>query len=66
MTVGCKEHKHKVCISPKSHPLAFENYHPFTVNEGERENKHSWSKFMLFWAKNLHAFKQKILAYQVI
>ena len=60
MTAGCKEHKHKIFISPKSHILAFENSYPFTDNEGDRVNKHSWSKYMPFLAKYLHAFKQKI------
>ena len=66
MTVGCKEHNHKIFISPKSHIFAFENSYPFTVSEGDRVNKHSWSKYMPFLAKNVYAFKQKILKYQVI
>ena len=66
MTAGCKEHKHKIYISPKSRILAFENSYPFTVNEGDRVNKHSWSKYMPFLAKYWDAFKQKILKYQVI
>ena len=67
MSVGCMDHKHKILISPKkSHILAFENSYPFNVNEGDRVNKHSWSKYMPFLAKNLYVFKQKILKYQVI
>ena len=46
MTVECKEHKHKIIISPKSHILAFENSYTFTVNEEDRVNKHSSSKYM--------------------
>ena len=67
MTVDCKELKHKIFISPKSHILAFENSYPFTVNERDRVNKHSRSKYMpFFFAKNVYAFEQKILKYQVI
>ena len=66
MTAICKEHKHKILISPKSHILAFKNSYPFTDNEGDRISKHSLSKYMLFLAKNLYAFKQKILKSQVM
>ena len=51
MTAACKEHKHKIFISPKSHILAFKNSYPSTDNEGDRVNKHSWSKYMPFWPK---------------
>ena len=54
MTVGRKEYKHKIFISPKSHILAFENSYPFIV-----------SKYMPFLVKTLYDFKQKILKYQV-
>ena len=64
MTAGCKEHKHKIFISPKSHILAFENSYPFTDSEGDRVDKHS--KYMPFLAKNLYAFKQKNLNFKVI
>ena len=66
MTAGCKEHKHKIFISSKSHILAFENSYPFIDNEGDRVNKHSWSKYMPFLAINVYAFKQKIKKYKVI
>ena len=66
MTAGCKEHKHKILISTQSHILAFKNSYPFTDNEGDKVNKHSWSKCMPFLAKHLYAFKLKILKYQVM
>ena len=58
MTAGCKEHKHKIFISPKSHILAFKNSYPFTDNEGDRVNKYSWSKYMPF-------FGQKFVCFQI-
>ena len=66
MTAGCKEHKHKIFISPKNHILAFKNRFPFTDNEWDRVSKHSWSKYLPFLAKNVYVFKQKMLKYQVI
>ena len=61
MTAGCKEHKHKMLISPKSHILAFENSYPFIDNEGDRVNKHSWSKYMPFLAKKFVCFQTENL-----
>ena len=64
MTGGCKEHKHKIFISPKSHILAFENSYPFTDNEGDRVNKHSWSKYMPFFDQNFVCFQTENLKIQ--
>ena len=66
MTAGCKEHTLKLFISPKSHILAFKNSYPFTDNEEDRINKHSWSKYLPLLAKHVYAFKQKILKFQVM
>ena len=37
------------------------NSYPFTVSEGDRVSKHSWSTFMSFSDQNVYAFKQKVL-----
>ena len=57
MTVGCKEHKHKIFISSKSHSLAFENSYPFIVNEEDRVNNHPWSKCMPFFGHKFVCFQ---------